>query len=59
MTDMPAAATDDKLAADPQVVTRPQPMERARQVILEWGRPNAADPSGRVRQSGYQTAAPE
>jgi hypothetical protein len=58
MADMPAATTD-KMPADPQVVTRPQPMERARQVILEWGRPNAADPTVEARQSGYQTAAPE
>jgi hypothetical protein len=34
-------------------------MERARQVILEWGQPNAADPTVEARQSGYQTAAPE
>ena len=59
MSDTPATTADDKLAADPQVVTRPQPMERARQVILEWSRPSAVDPTVEARQSGYQTAAPE
>lgn len=59
MSDTPATTADDKLAADPQVVTRPQPMERARQVILEWSRPSAVDPTLEARQSGYQTAAPE
>lgn len=40
LTAAPPAA--DPTSAHPQLVTRPQPLERAEQRVLEWSRPHAA-----------------